>query len=184
MLGCVILLSTTVPNSYCYSKSGRWPDIQLIHSWMKAQTQCLLQARINGADGIGLARTEHMFFKTAERIHAVRSMIMHEAESDSSSLTESLHAVEEFQRADFEGIFKAMDGLPVTIRLLDPPLHEFLPTVDNTEAIEKLAGSVDMKPEAVIQKIRAMHEVNPMLGFRGCRLGIAVPELARVQVCL
>jgi pyruvate, orthophosphate dikinase len=143
-----------------------------------------MQARNNGADGIGLTRTEHMFFKTDARIEAVRSMIMHEADRTTSTLAEVLQAVEDFQRADFEGIFRAMDGLPVTIRLLDPPLHEFLPAIDNAEAVAHIAKNVGVSSEVVIQKIRAMHEVNPMLGFRGCRLGIAFPEVARVQVCV
>jgi pyruvate, orthophosphate dikinase len=157
-------------------------NLQLLFVFQHSCSSCL-QARTNGADGIGLTRTEHMFFKTAARIEAVRTMIMQEADRSTSILAEALEAVEEFQRADFEGIFKAMDGLPVTIRLLDPPLHEFLPTVENVEAVEKLAKNVGISTQSVIQKIRAMHEVNPMLGFRGCRLGIAFPEVSRVQVC-
>jgi pyruvate, orthophosphate dikinase len=139
-----------------------------------------VQARINGAEGIGLVRTEHMFFKTESRINAVRRMIF---ARDSAERTASLLPIEDFQREDFEGIFKQMDCLPVTIRLLDPPLHEFLPAHDNVDAIEVLAAEVGMSVDELQDVMERMQEVNPMLGFRGCRLAIAYPEVPRAQVC-
>jgi pyruvate, orthophosphate dikinase len=139
-----------------------------------------VQARANGAEGIGLTRTEHMFFKTDGRIKAVRKMILSRNVSEREA---SLMAIEAFQREDFEGIFKAMDGLPVTIRLLDPPLHEFLPSHNDVAAISELSNDVSMSEEELKRQIKSMKEVNPMLGFRGCRLGIAYPEITRAQVC-
>jgi pyruvate, orthophosphate dikinase len=132
------------------------------------------EARRNGAQGIGLTRTEHMFFAD-DRINVVRRMILaKEATARKQALDELLL----FQRADFEGIFGAMDGLPVTVRLLDPPLHEFLTdfTVD-----EKFASDLGMSTEEINFTIQRLQEVNPMLGFRGCRLGIVIPELVEMQ---
>ncbi len=134
------------------------------------------RARELGAEGIGLCRTEHMFFATDERLAAMRMLILAE------TVDERQHALERllpFQRDDFSGILRAMDSLPVTIRLLDPPLHEFLPTRD--DEIAELAADLGKTPEAVTRRITAMHEQNPMLGFRGCRLGIATPEIYRMQ---
>lgn len=129
------------------------------------------RARELGAQGIGLTRTEHMFF-AHERLPIVRSWILH---------GHGLEHLKEFQRADFREIFRAMDGLPVTIRLLDPPLHEFLPHVsDVTPDFAKELHYDD--PQALIHDIQAMHEENPMLGLRGCRLGICRPELTEMQV--
>ena len=136
-------------------------------------------ARANGAEGLGLCRTEHMFFETEERIATVRKMIL--ATSDAARQA-ALGEILPFQRADFEGIFAAMSGLPVTIRLLDPPLHEFLPDGEFDEICEQLAAIAGTSPEAVGEKIEQMEEVNPMLGFRGCRLGIAYPEIPEMQV--
>jgi pyruvate,orthophosphate dikinase len=128
-----------------------------------------------GAEGIGLCRTEHMFFGE-NRIMAVRKMIV------SDTLQERKTALEELlplQRSDFYGIFKAMKGLPVTIRTLDPPLHEFLP---NTEKdIQELAGELGIPVAKLVEKIDGLHEFNPMLGFRGCRLGILYPEITEMQ---
>jgi pyruvate,orthophosphate dikinase len=137
-----------------------------------------LAARKNGAEGIGLCRTEHMFFASDERIKAVRQMIM------ASTTTERQVALDKllpYQRSDFEGIFRVMDGLPVTIRLLDPPLHEFLPEGDVDEIVEELAAATGIKEEEVLNRIEKLSEVNPMLGFRGCRLGISYPELSQMQ---
>lgn len=103
-------------------------------------------ARENGAEGIGLTRTEHMFFKTEDRIKAVRKMIL---APDVEGRKEALVEIEKFQQEDFEGIFKAMDGLPVTIRLLDPPLHEFLPDVDDEETIAEIAGETGLSTEYI-----------------------------------
>lgn len=136
-------------------------------------------ARKNGAEGIGLTRTEHMFFATEERITAVRRMILAQTEDDRKA---ALDDILPFQQSDFEGIFRAMDGLPVTIRLLDPPLHEFLPVGEMDEVIDQLAEETGASPEEIEETITKLAEVNPMLGFRGCRLAITFPEIGEMQV--
>mmetsp|Transcript_16736 Transcript_16736/g.52776 ORF Transcript_16736/g.52776 Transcript_16736/m.52776 type:complete len:921 (+) Transcript_16736:845-3607(+) len=136
-------------------------------------------ARRNGAEGIGLCRTEHMFFGEEERIAAVRRMIM---AVEPGPRREALEQILPFQRKDFEGIFKAMDGLPTTVRLLDPPLHEFLPEGDMDEVCEVLSQTCGVSVEEIEERIEKLSEVNPMLGFRGCRLAIAFPEIAEMQV--
>ncbi|XP_051128050.1 pyruvate, phosphate dikinase, chloroplastic-like [Andrographis paniculata] len=136
-------------------------------------------ARKNGAEGIGLCRTEHMFFASDERIKAVRRMIMAATIEQRKAALELLLP---YQRSDFEGIFRAMDGFPVTIRLLDPPLHEFLPEGDIDEIIAGLSADTGMSSEDIHTRIENLSEVNPMLGFRGCRLGISYPELTEMQV--
>jgi len=152
------------------------------------------RARSYGAQGIGLTRTEHMFFET-ERLPIVQRMILTE------SPTERRDAIEEllpFQRSDFKGLFQAMDGLPVIIRLIDPPLHEFLPAHDeltsalfehkfalrNAGSLDTLDDLIDQVEEEqrVLSRVEALHEANPMLGTRGVRLGIMIPELTRMQV--
>ncbi len=133
------------------------------------------KAREFGAEGIGLCRTEHMFFG-AERIRAVREMIL---APDSDARRQALDKLLPMQRADFEGIFRAMDGYPVTIRLLDPPLHEFLP--HNDEEIADMARSTGRPVEQVRSAVERHREANPMLGHRGVRLGIMVPELTEMQ---
>jgi pyruvate,orthophosphate dikinase len=133
------------------------------------------QARRFGAEGIGLCRTEHMFFES-ERIVAVRRMILSETTEER---TEALRELLPMQRGDFEGIFSAMQGLPVTIRLLDPPLHEFLPQTDEDAAA--LARQLDVSPAELARVVRSLEEVNPMLGHRGCRLGITYPEIYEMQ---
>jgi pyruvate,orthophosphate dikinase len=132
-------------------------------------------ARKFGAEGIGLCRTEHMFFEP-DRILAVRQMILAD---DETARRAALAKLLPMQRGDFEKIFQVMEGLPVTIRLLDPPLHEFLPQKEE-EIIEvaKAAGSTPAKLRA---RLIAMHESNPMLGHRGCRLGITYPEIYEMQ---
>ncbi|XP_010548898.1 PREDICTED: pyruvate, phosphate dikinase 1, chloroplastic isoform X2 [Tarenaya hassleriana] len=137
-----------------------------------------LTARKNGAQGIGLCRTEHMFFASDERIKAVRKMIM---AVTSEQRNAALDLLLPYQRADFEGIFRAMDGLPVTIRLLDPPLHEFLPEGDLENIVNELCAETGMNEEEVFSRVEKLSEVNPMLGFRGCRLGISYPELTEMQ---
>jgi pyruvate,orthophosphate dikinase len=132
-------------------------------------------ARAFGAEGIGLCRTEHMFFEPA-RILAVREMIL---ASSTEERKRALAKLEPVQRSDFVGIFRAMDGLPVTIRLLDPPLHEFLPQTD--EEIEELARDLDTGTAEVRAQVDRMREQNPMLGHRGCRLGITFPEIYEMQ---
>ncbi len=128
-----------------------------------------------GAEGIGLCRTEHMFFE-GERIIAVREMILAD---DEAGRREPLAKLLPMQREDFEGIFKAMEGRPVTIRLLDPPLHEFLP--HDEEGQREVAQVMGVPVEQIREKVDALHEVNPMLGHRGCRLGITYPEISEMQ---
>jgi len=133
-------------------------------------------ARDFGAEGIGLCRTEHMFFD-AERIAAVREMILSdELEGRERALAKILP----MQKGDFIGIFREMKGLPVTIRLLDPPLHEFLPQEEKD--IEELAKTMKVPTKAIKMKVESLHEFNPMLGHRGCRLGITFPEIYDMQV--
>jgi pyruvate,orthophosphate dikinase len=133
-------------------------------------------AREFGAEGIGLCRTEHMFFGE-ERIGAVREMIVAQNEEQR---TKALAKLLPFQMEDFKGIFEAMDGLPVTIRLLDPPLHEFLP--HDTEEIERLARELSLDVSEMRRIVDSLQEFNPMLGHRGCRLGITYPQIYLMQV--
>jgi pyruvate,orthophosphate dikinase len=128
-----------------------------------------------GAEGIGLCRTEHMFFH-GDRIQAVREMIIAD---DASARAVALAKLLPLQREDFVGIFRAMDGLPVTIRTLDPPLHEFLPHSAAEEA--NLAWELGIDVSTVRTKVQQLRETNPMLGFRGCRLGLAYPEITAMQ---
>ncbi len=131
------------------------------------------QAVAFGAEGIGLCRTEHMFF---DHIQPMREMILADSpEARKKALAKLLP----FQRQDFEGLFKAMNGLPVTIRTLDPPLHEFLPHDDKGQA--EVAKDLGVKPEVIAERVKGLHEFNPMLGFRGCRLGIVYSEITEMQ---
>ncbi len=134
------------------------------------------RAREFGAEGIGLCRTEHMFFE-GERIIAMREMILVETEAARRTALKKLLP---FQRKDFEGIFAAMKGLPVTVRLLDPPLHEFLP--HDAKSQGELAKILKITPAKVKQRVSQLHEMNPMLGHRGCRLSITYPEILEMQV--
>ena len=133
------------------------------------------RAREFGAEGIGLCRTEHMFFGE-ERIRAIRKMIVSNTVEDRK---DALAALLPYQKNDFKEIFKAMEGFPVTIRLLDPPLHEFLP--EDSEEIEQVAKDLGIKPLIFAQTVRGLREFNPMLGHRGCRLGITYPEITAMQ---
>ncbi len=133
------------------------------------------QARRFGAQGIGLCRTEHMFFE-GDRIKAVREMIL---ASDEDGRRQALAKLLPMQRGDFEGIFEAMDGYGVTIRLLDPPLHEFVPHQTATQ--KELATEMGLTLEEVKAKVDSLEEFNPMLGHRGCRLGITYPEITEIQ---
>ena len=133
------------------------------------------QARAFGAEGIGLCRTEHMFFD-ATRILAVRRMILAD---DENGRRQALDTILPMQRSDFEEIFEIMGGLPATIRLLDPPLHEFLPKEDRE--IEEIAAEIGVPAEKLRARIEDLSEFNPMLGFRGCRLGIRYPEITEMQ---
>ena len=129
-----------------------------------------------GASGIGLCRTEHMFFE-GDRIDAVRQMILADNEKDRRKALKKLLP---YQRKDFEAIFKSLNGLPGTIRLLDPPLHEFLP--HDSKQIGDLAKKLKVKPAEIKKRVDELHEFNPMLGHRGCRLAISYPEIAEMQV--
>ena len=155
----------------------KWTDK---YSTMKVRTNAdtpadAKRARDFGAQGIGLCRTEHMFFE-GERIMAMREMILAENEADRKEALTKLLPV---QRKDFVGIFTAMKGLPVTIRLLDPPLHEFLPHDDKSQA--EMASRLGVKRSVVKNRVLALHESNPMLGHRGCRLAVTYPEILDMQ---
>ena len=163
--------------------SGEFAEIMELadkYSKMKVRTNAdspkdAKVARNFGAQGIGLTRTEHMFFEV-DRIKAMREMIL----SDTvKGRKEALEQLLPMQREDFEGIFEAMQGLPVTVRLLDPPLHEFVPHVLATQ--KELANDMHISLEAVKSKIAELEEFNPMLGHRGCRLGITYPEITEMQ---
>jgi len=130
-----------------------------------------------GAEGIGLCRTEHMFFETEERQLAIQEMII--ADTDDKRKT-ALDKLLPFQREDFFGIFKAMAGKPVTIRLLDPPLHEFTPKTD--DAISKLSRITGVSEEEIKRRSESLHEANPMLGHRGCRLSLTYPQIQDMQI--
>ena len=163
---------------------------------MRVLTNCdtpkdALVARQNGAEGIGLVRTEHMFFAPPERIAAVRKMIAAEELHSADESAEALEVLKNFQKEDFKGIFRAMDGLEVTIRLLDPPLHEFLPKEgpELTQLCGELLKSYHAMPagqhlrahQLLRRKLGALNEVNPMMGLRGCRLGIVHPDITAMQ---
>ncbi len=128
-----------------------------------------------GAEGIGLCRTEHMFFE-GDRIDAMREMILAGTKQERAQAVAKLLP---YQRGDFVGIFTALKGLPATIRFLDPPLHEFLPA-DHTLQNE-LAEKIGMPAEKIARRVEELHEFNPMLGHRGCRLGISFPEISEMQ---
>ena len=133
------------------------------------------QARVFGAEGIGLCRTEHMFFE-ADRIKAMREMIIADTQEQRQKALEKLLPM---QRKDFEELFEAMGNYPVTVRYLDPPLHEFLPT--NEADIKEIAEELNVPYHDLVAKIESLHEFNPMMGHRGCRLAVSYPELAEMQ---
>ena len=139
-----------------------------------------VKAREFGAEGIGLCRTEHMFL--GDRLPIVQNMIL--ADDDESEAA-ALEALLEMQRSDFIGILEAMDGLPVTVRLLDPPLHEFLPRHEEVlgrQVDAFIQGTSDPEADTLMAALKKWEEANPMLGTRGCRLGILKPGLYRMQV--
>ena len=160
-----------------FNQVSEWSDkFRKVDVRTNADTpQDAVAARAFGAKGIGLCRTEHMFFE-GERIWAVREFILAD---DEASRAKAVAKLLPFQRKDFEGIFKAMDGLPVTVRLLDPPLHEFMP--NDAAGQKEMAKRLGVKPSAVKQRVTQLHEMNPMLGHRGCRLSITYPELCVMQ---
>jgi pyruvate,orthophosphate dikinase len=177
-LGELPLLPADPEKNKPYKILMRWADRM---RYLKVRTnadrpQDAKQARDYGAEGIGLTRTEHMFFGP-DRIVAMREMIL---ASDVEGRKKALDKLFPLQKNDFIGIFEAMAGLPVTIRLLDPPLHEFLP--QDARGQEEVACQMGICTEAVQAKIHQLHELNPMLGLRGCRLGIIFPEIYDMQV--
>jgi pyruvate,orthophosphate dikinase len=162
-------------------------DFQVLLSWAdkyrrlrvraNAETrEDAVKARELGAEGIGLCRTEHMFF-AADRIDIMRAMILSETREERQSFLDQLQV---FQHEDILEIFKVMDGLPVTIRLLDPPLHEFLP--HDGDDIDALSAKIGKSPKQIRDIAKRLAEVNPMLGFRGCRLSVVYPEITEMQV--
>jgi pyruvate,orthophosphate dikinase len=169
-----------------YATLMKWADqIRRLKVRTNADTpQDARKAREMGAQGIGLCRTEHMFFKdfehperSADRQLAIQEMIIADSrEARARALAKLLP----FQRRDFIGIFEAMDGFPVTIRLLDPPLHEFVPHERGKQ--EELAKKIGVDPDVVTRRVEQLHEANPMLGHRGCRLSITYPEILEMQV--
>ena len=130
-----------------------------------------------GAEGIGLCRTEHMFFN-GDRISAVREMILADTEEQRRTALDKLLPM---QKGDFKAMYKALEGRPMTVRYLDPPLHEFLPAKNMTEEIEAIAKELNVTVEHIIHKIDELHEFNPMMGHRGCRLAVTFPEIAEMQ---
>ena len=168
------------------SKSRDYKNFAKLMEWCDKATKLTVRTNADspgdvanaiafGADGIGLCRTEHMFFE-GNRIDAMRQMILAE---DEENRRKALKKLLPYQRRDFAGIFKVLEGRPATIRLLDPPLHEFLPHDDARRA--ELARSLNVSTEYVIERMKALHEENPMLGHRGCRLGISFPEIYEMQ---
>ncbi|MEQ2006811.1 MAG: pyruvate, phosphate dikinase [Limisphaerales bacterium] len=180
------IISGLINNDKAAQATEKFKSFNQLMKWCAQFTR--LQVRTNadnpeqtrnavafGATGIGLCRTEHMFFE-GNRIDAMREMIL----ADSLAAREvALAKLLPYQREDFLGIFKALDGYPATIRFLDPPLHEFLPHDQAAQA--DLAEKLRVKPEKISARVHELHEFNPMLGFRGCRLGIKYPEITRMQ---
>jgi pyruvate,orthophosphate dikinase len=161
-----------------FSRLMKWADrIMQLRVRVNADTPAdAHRGRDFGAEGIGLCRTEHMFFD-GDRLVVMREMIVAQ---DAVGRQQALTKLLPMQRGDFEAIFRAMEGYPVTIRLLDPPLHEFLPK--EQPEIEALARELKMEAQALQRVVEGLHEVNPMLGLRGCRLGIIYPEITAMQV--
>ncbi len=175
--GALKLVTPELPESY-YTIM-KWSDeIRKLKVRTNADTPYDAEnARKLGAEGIGLCRTEHMFFDTEERRLAIQEMIVADTVEDRKK---ALAKLLPFQKADFKGIFKAMDGLPVTIRLIDPPLHEFVPHEE--EAQRHLSQKIGVPFEKVKHRVEQLKEANPMLGHRGCRLTITYPEILDMQV--
>jgi len=191
-------LSTTIPDikDPWLIKLLSWADgFRRLGVWANADyPRDAKRARDYGAEGIGLCRSEHMFFES-ERLPFIQKMIMTDFPIERR---EAINAILPFQREDFAGLFRVMDGLPVIIRLLDPPLHEFLPNhvelmrdlsdlkiriknAGNLSEIDELLQKIKLK-ENILKRVESLHEYNPMLGMRGVRLGIHIPDLTRMQV--
>ncbi len=171
------LIKPTLPEAY--NTIMKWADeVRKIKVRTNADTPYDAKHAVElGAEGIGLCRTEHMFFDTEERREAIQEMIVADTVEDRKK---ALAKLLPFQRADFKGIFEAMDGLPVTIRLIDPPLHEFVPHDEPKQ--RELANKIGVPYEKVHHRVEQLHEANPMLGHRGCRLCITYPEILEMQV--
>ena len=180
------IITGVVNNNKTSQKSEKFKSFLQLMQWcekasrMDVRTNADTPEQTNiavafGAKGIGLTRTEHMFFE-GDRIDAMREMILANNEADRRA---ALAKLLPYQRADFTGIFKALKGLPATIRLLDPPLHEFLPHTKEQQL--DLAKKLKISVEYIMQRVAQLHEFNPMLGHRGCRLGIAYPEITEMQ---
>jgi pyruvate,orthophosphate dikinase len=180
------IIQGLLENNKQAQKSSTYRNFVQLMDWCKKVTR--LEVRTNadnpeqtrnainfGATGIGLCRTEHMFFE-GDRIDAVREMILADNVDDRRTAVAKLLP---YQRADFAGMFTELKGLPATIRLLDPPLHEFVPHDSATQ--HALAEKLGVSADKVAQRVRELHEFNPMLGHRGCRLGISFPELTEMQ---
>ncbi len=180
------IVQVLVEKSLDGSKSDTYQMFKKLMDWCNKVTR--LHVRTNadtpdqtknavafGASGIGLCRTEHMFFE-GDRIDAMREMILAENKDDRKA---ALAKLLPYQKGDFAGIFKALDGLPATIRFLDPPLHEFLP--HDHAAQNLLAEKMGISVDKIAQRVKELHEFNPMLGFRGCRLGLVYPEISEMQ---
>ncbi len=169
-----------------FARLMEWADkYRRLEVWTNADTPAQAELAVKlGAQGIGLCRTEHMFFE-GERIHYVRRMILSRSREDR---VKALAFLFPMQKEDFAGIFRAMGGRPVTIRLLDPPLHEFLPSREAlkpevfAQKVKAVADELGVSPEEIEDRIEALHENNPMLGHRGCRLGVTYPEIYEMQI--
>ena len=174
-LGDIATVEATVSGDF--GRIMGWADeFRTLHVRTNADTPAdTLNAVKLGAEGIGLCRTEHMFFEE-DRIPKIRKMIL----SDTvEAREEALNELIPFQKGDFKAMYKALEGRPMTVRYLDPPLHEFLPTKE--EDIEALAADMGLTVEAIKEKCADLHEFNPMMGHRGCRLAVTYPEIAKMQ---
>ncbi len=180
------IITGTVSGNKAAQKTEKFQNFQQLMKWTSQATRLAVRTNADtpeqtaiaiafGATGIGLTRTEHMFFE-GDRIDAVREMILAETETGRRA---ALAKILPYQREDFIGIFKALKGFPATIRLLDPPLHEFVPHDEAAQA--SLADKLGITREKVASRVASLHEFNPMLGHRGCRLGIAYPEITETQ---
>ena len=181
------IIQVLVEKSLSPAKSEVYKGFEQLMNWCSKATRLGVRTNADtpeqtanavafGATGIGLCRTEHMFFE-GDRIDAIREMILAEKKEDRQA---ALAKLLPYQREDFIGIFKALKGLPATIRLLDPPLHEFLPH-DHAQQ-NALANKLGISADKIAKRVHDLHEFNPMLGHRGCRLGISYPEISEMQV--
>src|SRR5471030_3125869 len=180
------IVAALVDNDEAAKKTEKFKSFQQLMKWCDAATRMTVRTNADtpeqtrnalafGASGIGLCRTEHMFFE-GDRIDAMREMILAETLKERKK---ALAKLLPYQRDDFAGIFRALNGYPATIRFLDPPLHEFLPQTKEQQA--DLAKKLGVTAEKIHSRVEQLHEFNPMLGFRGCRLGIGYPEISAMQ---